>query len=288
MARRINGKQKDLDGFSVTRILPNPQQRMVGPFIFFDHMGPAEFEPGGGIDVRPHPHIGLATITYLLEGAMLHRDSLGNNLEIIPGDVNWMTAGSGIVHSERETHEVKAGRHRLDGLQAWVALPEAFAEVQPSFAHIKKAQLPHYIYDGVFARLIIGEAFGMTSPIKTYSPMFYLDAIISGGKTLARPCDDYECAVYVLSGEIKLGNESFKPGDFVMLDEEHEITALNNARVMFIGGEPWERVPHIEWNFVSFSTDRIEQAKADWLANRFPAIDGDCRELTPLPGAPAP
>ena len=184
MALHLSGNQKDLDGFSVTRILPHAEKRMVGPFIFFDHMGPAEFKAGEGIDVRPHPHIGLATITYMFSGSLLHRDSLGNNLEILPGDVNWMTAGKGIVHSERETIEVKAKQHVLDGIQCWIALPETKAEIEPSFSHIKRCQLPHRMHDNVVMRLIAGEAFGMTSPIKTYSSMFYLDVLAQAEKPL--------------------------------------------------------------------------------------------------------
>ncbi|UZE97695.1 pirin family protein [Alkalimarinus alittae] len=160
MAYLLSTKQKDLDGFCVRRILPNAKKRMIGPFIFIDHMGPADFSAGEGIDVRPHPHIGLSTITYLMEGSLLHRDSLGNNLEILPGDVNWMTAGKGIVHSERETIEVKAGKHKLDGMQCWMALPKEMAEITPSFTHIKCACLPHYMHDGVLKRLIAGEAHG--------------------------------------------------------------------------------------------------------------------------------
>ena len=283
MAKQIAGHKKDLDGFSVTRILPHAEKRMVGPFIFLDHMGPAKFAAGTGIDVRPHPHIGLATLTYLFEGSILHRDSLGNNLEILPGDVNWMTAGKGIVHSERETHEVKAHDHPLNGLQCWVALPEEFAEIEPRFAHFKKAELPHYNYDGVFARLIVGEAYGMTSPIKTYSPMFYLDVLATEGRNISRPNPKQECAAYVLAGNIKVGTESYTEGDFILLEEGEQMVAESNCRLILLGGDRWSVIPRIYWNFVSFSTERIEQAKQDWKEQRFPSIPGDNHEFTPLP-----
>jgi len=285
MATPLQGRTKDLDGFSVTRILPSSTKRMVGPFIFLDHMGPADFAAGDGIDVRPHPHIGLATITYLMEGSLLHRDSLGNQLEILPGDVNWMTAGRGIVHSERETLEVKAAPHRLNGMQAWVALPKEYAEIAPSFNHIKRCELPHFMHAGVQMRLIIGEAYGMTSPIKSYSPMFYLDVLARAGTTIERPNPTQECLVYLLDGGMRIGNNEYSTGALVLLDDnEQQIKAMTNCRVLLYGGEAWPETPHIEWNFVSFSRERIEQAKADWREQRFPKIPGDDAEFTPLPG----
>jgi redox-sensitive bicupin YhaK (pirin superfamily) len=279
----LKGKTKDLDGFSVTRILPHAEKRMVGPFVFLDHMGPADFAAGEGIDVRPHPHIGLATLTYLTEGSILHRDSLGNNLEILPGDVNWMTAGRGIVHSERETHETKANQHQLNGLQCWIALPEQFAEIEPAFAHHKKCQLPQFNKEGVFARLIAGDALGMTSPIRTYSPMFFLDVILSAGSRFTRPNQDQECALYVLEGNVDVNSELYEKGDFVLLDADDVVASRSFSRVVFLGGEQWPKTPHMYWNFVSFSKERIEQAKRDWQEGRFPDIPGDNQEFTPLP-----
>jgi redox-sensitive bicupin YhaK (pirin superfamily) len=279
----LKGKTKDLDGFSVTRILPHAEKRMVGPFVFLDHMGPADFAAGEGIDVRPHPHIGLATLTYLTEGSILHRDSLGNNLEILPGDVNWMTAGRGIVHSERETHETKANPHQLNGLQCWIALPEQFAEIEPAFAHHKKCQLPQFNKEGVFARLIAGDALGMTSPIRTYSPMFFLDVILSTGSRFTRPNQDQECALYVLEGNVDVNSELYEKGDFVLLDTDDVVASRSFSRVVFLGGEQWPKTPHMYWNFVSFSKERIEQAKRDWQEGRFPDIPGDNQEFTPLP-----
>jgi redox-sensitive bicupin YhaK (pirin superfamily) len=283
MAKLLYGERKPLDGFEVTRILPNQDKKMVGPFIFFDHMGPAKFTAGNGIDVRPHPHIGLATITYMFEGSLLHRDSLGNNLEIIPGDVNWMTAGKGITHSERETLEVKAAHHVLDGLQTWVALPKDKAEIEPSFAHVTKSQLPHFMKEGVLMRLIAGEACGKTAPIKTYSPMFYMDVLAPQGKTIARPNPEQECAVYVLQGEVNIDGEAFSAGQFVLLNDETEVITKQQSRFILLGGERWEETPYLFWNFVSFDKTRLEQAKQDWKEGRFPTIPGDQDEFTPLP-----
>lgn len=283
MAIILQGKVNDLDGFSVTRVLPNIQKRMIGPFVFFDHMGPAHFPPGHGINVRPHPHIGLATITYLFEGQIMHQDSLGNALEIHPGDVNWMTAGKGIVHSERETIEVRACTHRLNGIQCWIALPKEKAEIDPSFSHIKKFDLPHYSKDGVQMRLIAGDALSKSSPIKTYSAMFYIDVIASAHSIIDRPNPTQECGVYIIQGTLTIGNTDYAAGQFILLDEELSITATSDARFMMLGGEEWTELPHLHWNFVSFSKSRIEQARKDWEAMRFPLIPSDNEEYTPLP-----
>ncbi len=283
MAVKLSSHSKDLGGFSVTRILPNIKARMVGPFIFVDHMGPADFSPGEGIDVRPHPHIGLSTITYLLEGSMLHRDSLGNNMEILPGDVNWMTAGRGIVHSERETIEVKSSPHRVNGMQCWVALPKQFAELEPAFTHIRRCQLPHYMKQGLLARLIAGEAYGMSSRLKTYSPMFYLDVLARAGRTIPRPNPSQECMVYVLDGRLSCDDEELSAGDCVLLEDHPELAALEHSRVLLLGGEAWDETPFIDWNFVSFSKERIEQAKQDWRDGHFAKIPGDSEESIPLP-----
>ncbi len=284
MATPLQGRTKDLDGFSVTRILPHSSRRMVGPFIFLDHMGPAEFDAGDGIDVRPHPHIGLATITYLMAGSLLHRDSLGNQLEILPGDVNWMTAGRGIVHSERETLEVKAAPHRLDGMQAWVALPKEYAEIAPGFSHVKRCELPHFIREGVQMRLIIGEAFGLVAPIRSYSPMFYLDVLARAGSVIERPNPAQECLLYLLDGGIRINGSEHGSGALLLLDDDElHIEAMTHCRCLLLGGEAWPETPHIDWNFVSFSRERIEQAKADWREQRFPKIPGDDQEFTPLP-----
>lgn len=281
MATRLSAKQHDIGGLYVKRILPNPEKRRVGPFVFFDHMGPGDFPAGSGINVRPHPHIGLSTLTYLFEGSILHRDSLGNHLEIHPGDLNWMTAGKGIVHSERETFEVKAKPHHIDGLQCWIALPEHKAEIEPDFAHVKKSQLPHHIYEGTQLRLVAGDAYGMSAPFKTHSPLFYVDAMLAAGETLAAPFAETETAVYIIAGECKIGEHVYGQHDFVLLEEDEVIEATQYVRCIVLGGEPLLSEPMLEWNFVAYSKARMAQAKADWRAGRFPTIPGDDKEFIP-------
>lgn len=283
MAMLLTGKVKDLGGFSVRRVLPHSKKRMVGPFIFFDHMGQAEFQPGDGIDVRPHPHIGLATITYLFEGEILHRDSLGTVAEILPGDVNIMVSGSGIMHSEREPIEVKSKVHRVAGIQSWIALPKAMAEAAPSFTHVSRHDLPCFVKEGVMKRLVVGEAEEMVSPAKIPSPGFYLDVLAQKGRVVTRPNPDQECMVYIVFGEIDVNGSQYQEGDSLLLDSTDTIAAVSNSRMIMIGGTKWDEVPHIEWNFVAFDRDRIEQAKADWRAQRFPTISGDDQEYMPLP-----
>ncbi len=284
MAFQINAKEKDLGGFSVRRILPHASKRTVGPFVFFDHMGPAEFPAGQGIDVRPHPHIGLATVTYLLEGSILHRDSLGTVQEIHPGDVNWMTAGRGIVHSERESLEVRCRPHRINGFQVWLALPRDDAEVEPAFFHLGRNELPHVIDDGIVMRLVAGAAYGAQSPVKTYSPMFYLDVVASAGRQVERPDAGMETAAYVQTGAITLAGQSFGAGSFVVFGEDDEaLTVDEDARLMLLGGEAFEETPHLNWNFVSFDRGRIDEARRMWREREFPLIPGDDREFIPLP-----
>ena len=287
MARLLLPSVKDLGEFEVARVLPHAEQRMVGPYVFFDHMGPANFAAGQGVNVRPHPHIGLATLTYLLEGKILHRDSLGSHQEIVPGDVNWMVAGRGITHSERETLEHHAQPHCLDGIQCWVALPQKHAEIEPSFTHVARERLPHWIFEGVTARLVIGEAYGMSSPIKTFSPMFLLDVIAHQGSTVERPNPGHECLVYVVSGTVETqgdkGSSSLKQGDMAILDPEEALKCDAYTRLIFLGGEPWETKPHLFWNFVAFDKERIEQAKDDWRNGRFAPVAGDDQEFIPLP-----
>jgi redox-sensitive bicupin YhaK (pirin superfamily) len=284
MASLINGETKDLDGFSVTRILPSAVKKMVGPFIFLDHMGPALFKPGEGVNVRPHPHIGLSTLSYLFSGSMLHRDSLGNVQEIFPGEVNWMTAGRGIVHSERETLEVRSREHELNGLQFWLALPPEKAEIEPSFQHVKKEQLPHDYLEKTIMRRIAGEAYGMTSPVRTHSPMFFIDIISAAGEQIELPHPNCESAVYIQSGLLNISGQSFNAGDFILLDGDESIQVESHSRFVLLGGERYEQVPYIRWNFVAYSRERIAQAEADWQAQRFAKVPGDEREYTPLPG----
>jgi len=284
LAKQLLGNKKDLDGFSVTRLLPNAEQAMIGPFIFLDHMGPADFEPGAGIDVRPHPHIGMAALTYLFEGALLHQDSLDNRCEIFPGDVNFMTAGRGIVHSEREAHETRVTEHRMNGLQCWLALPRELAEMDPDFVQIKKMELPQRSFEGVFSRVVLGEAYGLCSPIKGYSPCFLVDVIAKLGQEIEIPNPEQQCAAYVICGDVNIGGTPFTKGDFILVEEgDTHIHCCSHTRIVLLGGEAWHERPQLFWNFVAFDSDRLEQAKQDWLEQRFPKIAGDDLEYTPLP-----
>ena len=283
MPKVLIPKVTDLGEFSVSRVLPNPAQRMVGPFVFFDHMGPVKFDAGDGVNVRPHPHIGLATVTYLLEGRILHRDSLGNCLEICPGDVNWMVAGRGVTHSERESIEVRSRPHALNGLQCWVALPPEHAEVAPSFRHVEHNDLPHKIVNEVTIRLVVGEAYGLQAPIETFSPMFMVDILAGKGEHIERPNPDHECLVYVAEGGINVDGVVVGEGATAMLPPQATITVLRYSRLILLGGEAWPDAPHLEWNFVSFDRDRIEQAKHDWRTGEFPTVIGDADEFIPLP-----
>ncbi|MFC3676569.1 pirin family protein [Ferrovibrio xuzhouensis] len=281
----IAPRTRDLgDGFMVRRILPYAKRRHVGPFVFFDHMGPVQFEKGQGLDVRPHPHIGLATVTYLFEGEIIHRDSLGVIQPIRPGDVNWMVAGRGIVHSERTRDALRAEGTRLHGIQSWLALPQDRQEIDPSFRHHGERSLPEVEKPGVRMRLIAGKAFGAASPAETFAPMFYLDAEASAGAAIPLPDDYEERAVYVAIGEITLDGMLCESGTMVVLKPgaKPEIATRHGARVMLLGGAPLDGARHLWWNFVASSPERIEQAKADWKEGRFPAVPGES-EFIPLP-----
>ena len=282
MAYRLKSATKDLGGFNVSRILPNAQKRTVGPFVFIDHMGPTVFPAGQGINVRPHPHIGLATISYLMEGSMLHQDSLGSRQEIFPGDVNWMTAGRGIVHSERETIEVRAAESLFNGLQCWVALPEDKVDIDPGFIHIPKAQLPNVYRDKVMMRLIAGEAYNCTSPVKTYSPMFYLDVVSEKGAEIERPCDQSETAVYVVSGAVNIGGETFNAGDCVVLESEQHIFTSDTGRYFLLGGPALPKRPILRWNFLAYSKEKLDEAEERWKQGQL-VIPSDDHEYIPLP-----
>jgi len=281
----IDGRPRDLGGFSVSRVLPSAARKLIGPFIFFDHMGPAAFPPGRGIDVRPHPHIGLATVTYLFEGEIVHRDSLGSHQPIRPGDVNWMTAGRGIVHSERTGPQPRQTGSRLDGLQLWVALPLRHEETDPEFHHHPARDLPALTVEGARLRLLAGSAFGATSPVKTFSPLFYVDAAIPAGGELPLPNEHKERAAYVVSGTVECGNERAERGRMLVFtpDAPATVRAVSDARVALIGGAPIDGERHLFWNFVSSSQARMEQAKRDWRAGRFPKVPGDEQEFIPLP-----
>jgi redox-sensitive bicupin YhaK (pirin superfamily) len=279
------------DGFSVRRALPSAHRRMVGPFIFFDQMGPAAFNSGEGLDVRPHPHIGLATVTYLLQGEILHRDSVGSVQAIRPGEVNWMTAGSGIVHSERTAPEMRAIGGPLFGLQTWVALPEGKEEVASSFAHHKAGAIPKTDADGVAMTVIVGSHDGLISPVETFSDMVYADVALAAGARYQLRAEHVERGVYVISGAVGAQGQtgSFAAGELVVFKPGAEIvlTSERGARLMLIGGEPLPEKRHIYWNFVSSRPERIEQAKEDWRARRFPGVP-DEHEFIPLPDEPKP
>jgi redox-sensitive bicupin YhaK (pirin superfamily) len=277
-------RSRDLGGFSVRRILPAAGRQMIGPFIFLDHMGPTDFPVGAGVDVRPHPHIGLATVTWLFEGALFHRDSLGMAQEIVPGEVNWMTAGSGIVHSERTPPAARQRPSRLHGMQSWIALPRSAEEVPPAFQHLAAAALPRFTSDGIDYTVIAGTAFGLTSPVTTFSPMGYAAVTLASGQSLVLPPEHAERAVYVAEGELSLADLQVPAGTLAVLDARTSVTArgLAACRFMLLGGEPIDGPRQLWWNFVASDAARIERAKADWQAGRFPAVPGET-EFIPLP-----
>jgi redox-sensitive bicupin YhaK (pirin superfamily) len=284
----IPARRKDLGGFEVGRILPWTKRRMVGPFIFFDHMGPVDFPPDvpRKTDVRPHPHIGLSTITYLYQGEIVHRDSAGYHQTIRPGEVNWMTAGSGISHSER-FDTIRATGGNLHGIQAWVALPESVEETSPSFVHFDAAQLPSHHERGVSIKVIAGEAYGMESPVTTLSPLFYAHLDLDAGST-AEMCGGYpERAIYVAHGRVEIEGARYEAGQMAVLapGSMPAITATEHSIVMLLGGEP-VGPRHIWWNFVSSRQERIEQAKEDWRAGRIKLPVNDDQEFIPLPDEP--
>jgi redox-sensitive bicupin YhaK (pirin superfamily) len=277
-------RSADLGGFTVRRALPSTRRRMVGPFIFFDHMGPAEFRAGAGVDVRPHPHIGLATVTYLFEGEIVHRDSLGSALPIVPGDVNWMTAGRGIAHSERTSPAHRAGGEHLHGLQCWVALPAGDEEMAPAFNHHSGDKLPLVTGEGKNVRVVAGSLFGAASPVATLSDTFFADVSLVAGASLPLDAEYEERAIYIVSGEIEISGDRFSEGRLLVFKPGDRITvkALRDARIVLLGGAAMDGPRHIWWNFVSSRKERIEQAKADWKAGRFARVDGET-EFIPLP-----
>lgn len=288
----ITPKEHDLGGFQVRRVLPAPARRMVGPFIFFDHIGPATFPPGKGVDVRPHPHIGLATLTWLFDGSLHHKDSLGSDLSIRPGALNWMTAGHGIVHSERTGEPDRSAGHDLHGIQSWVALPEEAEDTNPGFDHYPPERMPRIDADGVRMLLIAGSAFGETSPARTFSPLFYLQADMEAGAALTLPAELGERAFYVVEGEVAVGDETFGPRNMVVLADGRTptIRAQEASRLMLLGGAP-VGPRKIWWNLVASDPARIEAAKADWTTaaetdfpanGRFPMPPGE-EEYIPLP-----
>lgn len=282
-----NTRLHDLgDGFTVRRMLPVLQARHVGPFVFYDHMGPVEFPAGKGLDVRPHPHIGLATVTWLFEGTIRHRDTLGSLADITPGAVNWMTAGRGIAHSERTPPDVRRSGQRMHGIQVWVALPRADEEVAPEFHHHDAESLPRILQRGAQLVLIAGTAYGKASPVKVFAPMFFIEAQLETGASLTLPEEHAERGVHVIDGEVTWGDLTIGASQMgTQAGESAPVVRANKpTRLMLFGGAPLDGDRHLWWNFVSSSKERIEQAKADWAGQRFGKIPGDDQEFIPLPG----
>jgi redox-sensitive bicupin YhaK (pirin superfamily) len=285
LATVIDARPRDIGGFAVGRVLPAAVCRHVGPFVFFDHMDPADLAPGRGLDVRPHPHIGLATVTYLFDGEIVHRDSLGSHQPIRPGDVNWMTAGRGIVHSERTSPELRRAGSRLNGLQLWVGLPRACEETEPEFHHHPAATLPVLEIAGAHIRVLAGSAFREASPVKTFSPLFFADVAMPAGCEVPVPSEHEERAAYVVDGAIAYGNEHAERGRMLVFAKGAEIAlrATTDARIALLGGASLDGERHLWWNFVSSSQARIEQAKRDWKEGRFARVPGDEAEFIPFP-----
>lgn len=272
------------DGFAVRRALPHGRRQMVGPFIFFDQMGPVQFVADQGLDVRPHPHIGLATVTYLFDGRVMHRDSAGNALEITPGAMNLMTAGRGIAHSERTPQSGRGGGETMFGIQSWIALPREQEEADPSFQHFSAASLPVIEDRGVWARIIAGSAFGRRSPVRMLSEWLYVEVVLDACRSAPLDADTEERAIYVVEGEVDIAGDLFEGPRLLIFRPGDRITvrAVRPSRLMYLGGTALEGPRHIWWNFVSSRRERIEQAKEDWKAGRFAPVPGET-DVIPLP-----
>jgi len=281
----ISPRARDIGSFEVRRALPYAKRRTVGPFIFFDHMGPATFAPGKGIDVRPHPHIGLATVTFLFDGEIHHRDSLGFRQPIQPGDVNWMTAGRGIVHSERTGPETRAAGHTLHGIQTWLALPKEHEETEPAFHHHTKSTMPMVEQEGASLALIAGSAYGATSPVQTFSDMFYLGGSLAPGADLAMTDEHEERAVYVVDGTVTVDGQTIEEGQMAVLKPSVQVrvSSESGARVMLAGGAKLDGERLIWWNLVASDQALIDRAKQEWKDGAFPKVTGDEDEFIPLP-----
>jgi redox-sensitive bicupin YhaK (pirin superfamily) len=276
----IETRSRDLGGVTVGRVLPSPRRRLVGPFLFFDEMGPVTLADDHALTVRPHPHICLATVTYLFEGEIVHRDSLGTTQTITPGAINWMTAGKGIVHSER----APSPGGTLHGIQLWCALPKEHEETEPTFEHCPASSIPETTIDGAMVRVLAGEAFGLRAPVKTWSRLFYVDITAAGAATIEAP--DYpERAIYVVSGYVQVAGDTFERGKMLVLASGRTVRfeLEPGTRIVMLGGEPLEGPRHMYWNFVASTKERIEQAKDDWRERRFPVVPGDDVEFIPLP-----
>lgn len=278
----LHPEEKNLGGFSVRRTLPSMRCKQIGPWVFFDHMGPATFAPGEGLNVRPHPHIGIATVTFLFEGEVLHRDSLGNTQLIHPGAINLMVSGRGIVHSERERPEIKSKAHRAHGLQLWLALPEANEEMAPEFIHYAATEIPEVTLDNGSAKVLMGAAFGVSSPVKTFAETLYVEARLQPGARLELPAAE-ERAIYVIEGAVNIGGQRIETATLAVLNSGSVVIESEaSTHIALIGGEKLSR-RYIDWNFVSSRKQRLEQAKNDWREGRFPKVPGDDQEFIPLP-----
>lgn len=284
----IQTRARTADGFELRRALPAPTRKMVGPFIFFDHVGPVDVTPEVALDVRPHPHIHLSTVTYMLEGEIVHRDSLGIEQRIAPGAINWMTAGRGIVHSERTPAATRQQGTRMHVLQLWVALPKSHEEIDPSFVHHPSSTLPELEDQNLRLRVLAGEAYGARSPVNVLSPLFYVEATLDAGARLELPTGYSERGAYVVEGDVVCGSTPLPPHALTVFAPKGiaVIEARTKARVMLLGGEPFEEPRYIFWNFASSSQDRIRQAAEDWRAGRFPTVPGDDKEFIPLTDMP--
>lgn len=283
----IKPKIRDLGGFKVKRVLPVRARQMVGPFIFFDQMGPSVLPPEAPVNVRPHPHIGLSTLTWMFDGVIMHRDSLGYAQEIKPGEINWMTAGSGIVHSERTPERLKGQTNTLFGLQIWMALPKTHEETDPSFQHYGKDEIPTFEKDGVTGRVIAGDMGGLKSPVAVYWETLYVDVNMSKGSKFLVPADHEERAVYPLDGRLKILGAEFAPQEMIVLKpgQEVELIAVEETHLVLIGGAPMDGPREMFWNFVSSDKARLDKAKSDWVEGRFAKVPGDEVEFIPLPGS---
>jgi redox-sensitive bicupin YhaK (pirin superfamily) len=278
---------RDIGAFEVRRALPSIERQMIGPFIFFDQFGPITMKAGEGQDVRPHPHIGLSTVTWLFDGMMFHRDSLGSQQAIQPGELNWMTAGRGIVHSERTPEAERARKHKVFGIQSWVALPKAHEDTLPGFEHVAMSALPLITDHGREVRVVAGDIYGAKSPVKTHSALFYADVKLASGAKLPLPAEHDERAIYVVEGSVEIGGQVHGANQLLVFRAGDAITiaAATDSRFMMLGGEPMDGPRHIWWNFVSSSKERIEMAKEEWRRGRFDIVPGDEKEFIPLPAA---
>ena len=280
----IASRPRNLGSFTVGRVLPVVGHKAVGPFVFLDHMLATEMAPGTGLDVRPHPHIGLSTVTYLFAGEMVHRDSLGKVQAIRPGDINWMTAGRGITHSERSSEAMRAQGGRFHGLQLWVALPLAAEEMAPEFHHHAAESLPELSHGAVRLRILAGSAYGQTSPVQTFAPLFFVEAALPAGSVLPLPAGPAERAIYIIEGTVAIAGQSYAAHQLLILSPgELVLHAAQASRVALLGGPPLDAPRYLDWNFVSSRRERIEEAKRDWQERRFAAIPTDDQEFIPLP-----